>query len=102
MTTPLIYNEDGINWAWFTELTLSETRSSVHIDAHYRLRWDKYAEWADKCKSAPKHVNVVQCDARTIWRYEPGGNVATRYFVPFEEIGWLPIDNPRCIFDYDR
>ena len=89
-TTALIYLEDGINWAWFTELALSDERDSVEIRAHYRHHWDAYDSWPSRCKNAPKHNQYYGTQR---WRADESG-VRTHYYVPLDDLGWLPISNP--------
>ena len=93
----LIYLEDGIHWAWFTEMKLDGDRASVEILSHYRLHWDEYGHWPRHCKEAEKHPMYYGTQR---WRKDDQG-VSTHYYVPLDEMGWLPISNPRSVFDYD-
>ena len=84
-----IYNEDGINWAWFTELTVMGN-STVRIDKHYRLH--KGDHWPEKNKTAP-YSPMEQ------WREDDKRN-ALEYRL--HDLGWCRIVNPRYIFDYTK
>jgi hypothetical protein len=95
----LIYNEGGQSVAWFTELSMNATEGSVSILKHYRLHWDEYVDWPEKCKKEPKHSQYYGSD---IWRENNEGpikRIATHYFVP-DVNKWMPISNPKYIFDY--
>jgi hypothetical protein len=89
----LIFNEGGINWAWFTELCLHED-GTITILRHYRLH--KGDPWSEKNLEAPHHPEYYY---EQRWR-EKGKRIATHYNIP--DVGWALIRNQKYIFDYEK
>ena len=51
----MIVSTGGINWDWFIEYHIED--DMVVIDRHYRLHKGEFADWPEKCKTAPSHPN---------------------------------------------
>ena len=87
-----IYNEGGMNWAWFTKLRIVGDRA-VRILKYWRLHKDE--EWPEECMKAPYHPAWHHSEK---WKETGASRIATEYNLP--DLGWCRIVNPKYIFDY--
>lgn len=93
----LIYKEGGFSVSWFTELLYHKEPETVTILAHYRLHWDEYDSWPERCKKAPSHPRYY--GSNIICENEE--RFVTGYFVPHAN-KWIPVNNSKHIFHYDE
>jgi hypothetical protein len=85
----MIIREDGINWSWFTKLSINPDGSSVTIEKHWRVH--RGDAWPEELQNA-----IPAVDGNS-WK-EGEGRVALQYNVPGH--GWMVISNPQYIFSY--
>jgi hypothetical protein len=81
--------EGGINWNWFTDLTLLNN-GKVKVHKHYRLH--KYEE--EEVKKSYEHPAFYNS---SIWK-ETDERTAVAYCLP--GLGWCEIENKKYVFDY--
>lgn len=91
--------EGGINWCWFTDLTINDD-NTITINKHFRLhRYDYRSDgqpWPKECIDA---VSSSDWYGSQLWK-EDEKRTALEYNVP--ERGWMKIANPQHIFSYER
>ncbi len=97
-TQTLMYREDSGYRTWFTTLELDQSRTSVRILTHFYV-CGEIVTWSEKCRKAPPHPSRYAADR---WATRGEDNVAVQYYVPLDDLGWLPISNPAHIFSYDE
>jgi hypothetical protein len=91
----IIFSEGGINWNWYTELTINAD-NTVTIHRHWRLhRYDESQGALNHPANAIAHPHFYH---DSIWQ-EDDNRTALEYYIP--NSGWKKIQNPQHIFAYD-
>ena len=88
----MIVSTGGINWDWFIEYHIED--DMVVIDRHYRLHKGEFADWPEKCKTAPSHPNYYGAQQLK----EDKNRIVQEMFVP--GVGWMEVKNKAHIFNY--
>ena len=93
-----IFREDGINWAWFTELNIID-EDRVEIVAHHRLHYNDYDDWLQKYKDAKVHPGYHGTDRM---RCSEERRILTHYNLPIDnnKCKWYEVTNPKNVFKY--
>jgi hypothetical protein len=95
-----IFLEEGIHWAWFTELNIID-EDHVEIVAHHRLHYNDYDDWLQKYKNAKTHPGYYGTDRM---RYSEEGRILTHYNLPSDNTNdkcrWCEVTNPKDVFEY--